>query len=72
MVFSIVTGVIRHIDFVVGFFFFFGFKILFSVYGCFTCISVSACSAHRGQKRAPEHLELELQMLVGHCVGPGN
>ena len=29
-------------------------------------------SDHRGQKRALDHLELELQMTVSHCVDAGN
>lgn len=30
-----------------------------------------ACSASRGQKRAPSTLELELEKVVSHYVGAG-
>jgi hypothetical protein len=29
-------------------------------------------SAQGGQKRISDHLKLELQILVSHCVGAGN
>ena len=31
-----------------------------------------ACSAHNGQKRASDPLELELQTVVARCEGAGN
>jgi hypothetical protein len=39
-----------------------GFALL---YVCTLC----ACSAHKGQKRASDHLKLEMQMVVRHHVG---
>lgn len=35
---------------------------------------ICLCSAysHGGQKRAPDHLEPELEMVVGHHVASGN
>lgn len=47
-------------------------RFFFYVYGCFTCLLVSvphACRAHRGQKRASNLPELELQKVVSSRVG---
>ena len=51
----------------------FYFKGLFFVYVWMFCLHVCLCitcmpGAHRGQKRASDSLELELQMVVSHCV----
>lgn len=43
------------------------FKILFYVYGCLCIAHVPR--AGRGQKRVYDPLELELEMVVDHCVG---
>lgn len=49
---------------------------LFYVHGCFACMLVkntmNMLSACRGQKRASNSLEMKLQMVVSHRVGPGN
>ena len=49
------------------------FKLTYCyVYDCM-CINVpGACSTQRGQKRASDPLELELQMVVSYQVSDGN
>lgn len=47
--------------------------IIFYVYECFVCLYVCTphgCSAHGGQKKVTDHLEL--QMVVNHHVGAEN
>ena len=39
---------------------------------CMTMYCVGVPGAHRGQKRASDPLELELQMVVSHQVGSRN
>jgi hypothetical protein len=36
------------------------------------CLIINVLGAHRGQKRVLDLLELELLMIVNHCVGAGN
>lgn len=46
-----------------------------NVYGCFTVTYVCApcaCLVKRGQKRALDPMEVELEMVVGCHVVPGN
>lgn len=48
---------------------------LFYVDRYFACMGICAlhvCSAHRGQKRAPDPVELELHLLVHNIMGAGN
>lgn len=48
---------------------------LMAVYECFACLDVYApfaYSAPGGQKRALDSLELKLQTVESHVVGPGN
>jgi hypothetical protein len=48
---------------------------LFSVYGYFSCTYVfvpHVCSVLRGQKRALDPLEPEIQTVVSHHVGAGH
>lgn len=45
------------------------------MYGCFICIHVyttTVTGAHRGQKRVPDPLKLELQMVVLYYVAAGD
>lgn len=56
---------------------FFFLKYLFVLYawGCFLCMYANTqylCMVHGGQKRVPNSLKLELQMIVSCYVGPGN
>jgi hypothetical protein len=39
---------------------------------CMSVYVMCMSSAHRGQKRASAPLELELQMVVSHCVSAEN
>lgn len=41
------------------------------IYLCTTCMP-TACTTTGGQQRVLDPLELELQMVVSHCVGTGN
>ena len=48
------------------------FYFMFYVCECLACMHVyvpHVCSAHRGQKRALDPLELELQEVVSYHVG---
>lgn len=50
-------------------------KILFYMYGCFFSLDVCVLcvpSTSRGQRRTLDLIELELWIVVSHCVGTGN
>lgn len=52
-----------------------GFFLKCYVYGCFICISICVThvySAHRDQERTLNSLELEVRIVVCHCVVAGN
>jgi hypothetical protein len=45
---------------------------MLSVLSCMYVCALRSCSTHRGQKGAPDSIELRLQRVVGPPVGAGN
>lgn len=58
---------LKHAQYNKNNFSFFKFYFMFYVHKCLCTVY-----SHGGQKRAPDHLELELEMVVGHHVASGD